>query len=68
MLDRGTSQRIVITSSEVHNPLSPGGRIGSTASLGNLQGIKSGKPFNMLDGSKNFNAEFYYGILPYVYV
>ena len=48
--------RIIITSSEVHNPKSPGGKIGETANLGDLKGLRSGKCFEMIDGGQ-FNAD-----------
>ncbi len=49
-------QRIIITSSEVHNPNSGGGKVGAKASLGNLKGLESGAGFEMIDGN-NFNAD-----------
>ncbi|KGG21875.1 Light-dependent protochlorophyllide reductase [Prochlorococcus marinus str. SS51] len=49
--------RVVITSSEVHNPDSPGGKIGESASLGNLEGIKASRYFKMIDGSYTFSAD-----------
>lgn len=51
------SQRIVVTASGVHDPESPGGAQGETASLGDLQGLES-KPrgFEMIDGG-SFNAD-----------
>tara|TARA_Y100001968_G_C19344530_1_gene711344 strand:+ start:136 stop:1152 length:1017 start_codon:yes stop_codon:yes gene_type:complete len=49
--------RVVITASEVHNPNSPGGRIGKAASLGSLKGIKKENKFSMIDGSSIFNAD-----------
>ncbi len=51
------SPRIIVTASEVHNPESPGGKVGKKADLGDLQGLKSGKGFLMLDGSSSFNAD-----------
>ena len=50
------NSKIIITSSEVHNPISSGGRIGAKASLGNLSGLVSGSGFEMIDGNK-FNAD-----------
>jgi protochlorophyllide reductase len=45
------SGRIVITASAVHDPDSPGGAQGKTATLGNLEGlIRDGKMFEMVDG------------------
>ncbi|WP_320664259.1 SDR family NAD(P)-dependent oxidoreductase [Prochlorococcus sp. MIT 1223] len=57
LLFRSTSPRIIITASEVHNPKSPGGRVGKVADIGNLEGLRSGKGFMMLDGDINFNAD-----------
>ena len=48
--------KIIITSSEVHNPKSGGGKVGAKASLGNLEGLESGTGFEMIDGGK-FNAD-----------
>ncbi|KAL3924682.1 MAG: hypothetical protein SGILL_000894 [Bacillariaceae sp.] len=45
------SGRIVITASGVHDPDSPGGAQGKTATLGNLEGLtRDGKSFEMVDG------------------
>ena len=49
--------RVIITSSEVHNPQSPGGKVGELADLGNLEGLFSGKGFKMINGSSLFNAD-----------
>ncbi len=57
LLCKSSSARIVITSSEVHNPLSPGGRIGKPAHLGKLEGINNKKFFCHLDGTQEFNAD-----------
>ena len=57
LLYKSKCPRIVITSSEVHNPMSAGGQIGKPASLGNLQGLASPKGFTMLDGSNEFSAD-----------
>ncbi len=56
LLKRGDHSKIIITSSEVHNPMSSGGGVGSKASLGDLSGLKSGAPFEMIDGNQ-FNAD-----------
>jgi NAD(P)-dependent dehydrogenase (short-subunit alcohol dehydrogenase family) len=49
--------RIVVTASGVHDPESPGGAQGETATLGDLLGLESqGKDCEMLDGGK-FNAD-----------
>ncbi|KAL3931031.1 MAG: hypothetical protein SGARI_004310, partial [Bacillariaceae sp.] len=43
--------KVVITASGVHDPESPGGAQGKTATLGNLEGlIRDGKMFEMVDG------------------
>ena len=55
-LNRSNSSKIIITSSEVHNPMSSGGKVGAKASLGNLSGLVSGKNFEMIDGNQ-FNAD-----------
>ena len=56
LINRSKDSKIIITSSEVHNPMSPGGRVGAKAGLGNLSGLKSVSGFDMLDGSQ-FNAD-----------
>ena len=56
-ITKSSCPRIIITSSEVHNPDSPGGRIGRAAKLSNLEGLKQGIGFSMLDGEMNFNAD-----------
>jgi protochlorophyllide reductase len=49
--------RIVITASEVHDPESPGGKVGRGAGLGNFEGIKdAGVDFDLMDGSE-FDAD-----------
>jgi hypothetical protein len=35
-------QRIVVTASQVHDPSTPGGNVGSKATLGDLKGLKVG--------------------------
>ena len=43
--------RIVVTASSVHDPESPGGKQGKTATLGDLSGLeRDGKDFEMVDG------------------
>ena len=43
--------RIVVTASSVHDPESPGGKQGKTATLGDLTGFeRDGKDFEMIDG------------------
>lgn len=50
----GKGKRIVVTASGVHDPESPGGAQGSTATLGDLSGLEKmaseGTPFDMVDG------------------
>ena len=49
--------RIVVTASSVHDPASPGGAQGKTATLGDLTGFeRDGRNFEMVDGGK-FNAD-----------
>tara|TARA_B100001250_G_scaffold142332_1_gene121812 strand:+ start:312 stop:1343 length:1032 start_codon:yes stop_codon:yes gene_type:complete len=57
LLIKSKKPRIIITSSEVHNPLSAGGRIGMPAGLGNLNGLRNLDEFEMLDGKSKFNAD-----------
>ena len=49
--------RVVITASEVHDPATPGGRVGLPAGLGKLDGLRRGPGAAMLDGFSPFNAE-----------
>ena len=55
-LNRNNNSKIIITSSEVHNPMSSGGKVGAKASLGNLSGLVSISEFEMIDGNP-FNAD-----------
>jgi hypothetical protein len=48
--------RIVVTASGVHDPQSPGGAQGETATLGDLAGMMQGRNFEMVDGGP-FNAD-----------
>jgi hypothetical protein len=49
--------RIVVTASSLHDPDSPGGAQGKTATLGDLTGFeRDGKFFEMVDGEP-FNAD-----------
>lgn len=49
--------RIVVTSSEVHDPSSPGGSVGKGATLGDLSGMeRAGKSFEMISGEE-FDAD-----------
>jgi len=57
LLDAGSSPRVVVTASEVHDPGTAGGRVGLPAGLGNLEGLRGGAGFAMVDGQSPFNAE-----------
>ncbi len=57
MLLKSKSPKVIVTSSEVHNPESPGGRIGIPADLGNLDGLKNGIGFKMVNGKDSFSAD-----------
>jgi protochlorophyllide reductase len=57
LLQRGRDPRVVITASEVHDPRTPGGRVGRPAGLGTLAGLRRGAYAAMVDGSENFNAD-----------
>jgi len=56
LINKKNDPKIIITSSEVHNPNSGGGKVGAKASLGNLKGLESGAGFEMIDGNE-FNAD-----------
>ena len=56
LLLRGTAPRLVVTSSEVHDPTTAGGKVGQPAGLGDLAGLRQGPGAAMLDGGA-FNAE-----------
>ena len=56
LLLRGTAPRLVVTSSEVHDPTTAGGTVGHPAGLGDLAGLRQGPGAAMLDGGA-FNAE-----------
>lgn len=57
LLDASERAQLVVTASEVHDPTTPGGRVGLPAGLGDLQGLRQGPGAAMLDGSRRFNAE-----------
>ncbi len=57
LLLKSKEPRLVITSSEVHNPLSGGGRIGQPATLGTLDGIRQHKQVTMINGQTTFDAD-----------
>jgi protochlorophyllide reductase len=52
----GTAPRLVVTSSEVHDPSTAGGRVGQPAGLGDLSGLRQGPGGAMVNGGP-FNAE-----------
>ncbi len=56
LLRLSKSPKVIITSSEVHNPNSSGGRIGKKANIVSLDGLKSGKGFTTIDNNE-FNAD-----------
>jgi protochlorophyllide reductase len=49
--------RVVVTASEVHDPTTPGGRVGPPAGLGQLEGLRQGAGAAMVDGRSPFHAE-----------
>ena len=57
LLKRGSKPRLVVTASEVHNPATPGGRVGPPAGLGNLEGLREGAGSSMINGSQHFDAQ-----------
>jgi len=57
LLDAGSTPRVVVTASEVHDPGTAGGRVGLPAGLGNLDGLRGGAGFEMVDGQSPFHAE-----------
>ncbi len=57
LLRAGREPRLVITASEVHDPASPGGRVGAPAGLGDLAGLRQGAGFTMVDGVSAFDAD-----------
>ena len=57
LLLKSKKPRLVITSSEVHNPVSGGGRVGQPATLGTLDGLRQHKSIAMLNGQKTFDAD-----------
>ena len=56
LLLQGKAPRLVVTSSEVHDPSTAGGKVGAAAGLGDLSGLRQGPGAPMLDGGP-FNAE-----------
>ncbi|MBM5800473.1 MAG: SDR family NAD(P)-dependent oxidoreductase [Cyanobacteria bacterium K_DeepCast_35m_m2_023] len=57
LLRAAPAPRLVVTTSEVHDPSSSGGRVGEPAGLGQLDGLRHGPGAVMLDGRSRFNAE-----------
>jgi protochlorophyllide reductase len=57
LLLSSATARLVVTASEVHDPGTPGGRVGQPAGLGDLAGLRQGPGAPMLDGRSPFNAE-----------
>ncbi|WP_320676943.1 SDR family NAD(P)-dependent oxidoreductase [Prochlorococcus sp. MIT 1300] len=57
LLLSSSSPRVIVTSSEVHNPLSPGGRIGTPASLGKICELENQIKSNLIYGLSDFNAD-----------
>jgi protochlorophyllide reductase len=57
LLERSAQPRVVVTASEVHDPATPGGRVGLPADLGELDGLRQGAGAAMVDGRSPFNAE-----------
>ena len=56
LLLQGTAPRLVVTSSEMHDPTTAGGKVGQPAGLGDLAGLRQGPGTAMLNGGL-FNAE-----------
>ena len=56
LININNDSKIIITSSEVHNPMSSGGRVGAKSTLGDLSGLASDEGFEMIDGNQ-FNAD-----------
>ena len=57
LLQIKAQSRIVITASDVHNPGTGGGRVGQPAGLGDMDGLKQGAGFEMVDGGSRFDAD-----------
>ncbi|MCP9923521.1 SDR family NAD(P)-dependent oxidoreductase, partial [Synechococcus lacustris] len=57
LLQLSKSPRLIITASEVHDPQSPGGKVGAPAGLADLNGLQQGAGALMIDGGNIFNAE-----------
>ena len=57
LLLKSKKPRLVITSSEVHNPVSGGGRVGQPATLGALEGLRQQNQVAMINGQTIFDAD-----------
>lgn len=57
LLRQASQPRLVITASDVHDPRTGGGRVGQSASLGDLKGLLGGPAFVMVDGSPRFDGD-----------
>jgi len=57
LLLKAAASRLVVTASEVHDPSTPGGRVGAPAGLGQLDGLRHGPGAVMLDGHSRFDAD-----------
>ena len=56
LLRKAAIPRVVITASEVHNPSSGAGNVGKPADLGDLEGLRAGAGFSMVNGSPGFDG------------
>ena len=56
LLQRSARPRLVITASEVHNPGSGAGKVGKPADLGELEGLRAGAGFALVNGSDRFDG------------
>lgn len=57
LLRLAAAPRLVVTASEVHDPSTPGGRVGPPAGLGQLDGLRRGPGAVMIDGCNRFSAD-----------
>ena len=57
LLRAGSQPRVVITASDVHNPATGGGRVGQSADLGDLSGLRAGAGFVRVDGHDRFDGD-----------
>jgi protochlorophyllide reductase len=56
LLLQSPAPRLVLTASEVHDPMTAGGKVGQPAGLGDLDGLRQGPGAAMVNGGR-FNAE-----------